>query len=106
MTYRVIVTARAKADIREAVAWWRDNRSGLQAERWLDKIEPALTSLARTPERCPLAPEADLVETDLRQLHFGVRRKTTHRIIFTVEGADVIIFRIRHIARDSLTADD
>lgn len=106
MTYRVIVTARAKVDIREAVDWWRENRSAEQAQRWLEKIEKTLRSLSKSPERCPLAPEADLAEGGLRQLHYGVRRKTTHRIVFVIDDRDLVIFRVRHIARDDLKAED
>lgn len=106
MSYRVIVTGPAKRDIRETVAWWHDNRSAAQAARWYDKIVPAIATLPERPERCPLSPETDLLSTGLRQLHFGLSRKTTHQIIFMIDGDDVIVLRVRHVARRELDLDD
>lgn len=106
MTFHVLITARAEADIREAVIWWRDHRSAAQAERWLDKIYPAIATLAMFPQRCPSALETDMLPTGIRELHFGVSAKTTHRIVFTIHGDDVIILRVRHVARRELTADE
>lgn len=106
MKYQIVLTQLAQADIREAVTWWRDHRSSEQAERWYDKIYPPIGTLSDSPDRCPLAPETDLLSTGLRQLHFGVSRRTTHRIVFTIDGSDVVIFRVRHIARRDMTLND
>ena len=106
MTYRVLITHAAQQDIRETVCWWRDNRSAEQAERWLDLLTPALDTLTHFPERCPRAPETDLLPTGLRQLYFGVRRQATHRIVFTIDGDTVVILRVRHVARQSLARDE
>ncbi|SFI75824.1 type II toxin-antitoxin system RelE/ParE family toxin [Planctomicrobium piriforme] len=106
MTYEILISLQAQADVREAVAWWRDQRSAEQAERWLDKIYPAISTLANSPDRCPFAPETDLLATGLRQLHFGVSGRTTHRIVFTIHNRQVVILRVRHIARRDLTIDD
>jgi plasmid stabilization system protein ParE len=106
MSYRVIITGPAKRDMREAVDWWRDKRSAAQAERWYEKILPTIETLAENPQRCPISPEADLLPTGLRQLHFGLSRKTTHRIVFTIVGSDVFIVRVRHVAQQDLGLDD
>jgi plasmid stabilization system protein ParE len=106
MSYRITITQVAERDIRQALTWWRDNRSSEQAERWYNKIYPAIATLSKQPDRCPLAPETDLLPTGLRQLHFGVSRKATHRIVFTIEGQEVKVVRVRHFAQRELALDD
>lgn len=106
MTYKILITQAARSDIRRTVSWWSKNRSTKQAETWYNKIFPAIQTLTVQPERCPVANEYDLLDGALRQLHFGVSRKTTHRIVFTVSEETVVILRVRHIAQDSLSIDD
>ncbi|HVJ67402.1 MAG TPA: type II toxin-antitoxin system RelE/ParE family toxin [Caulifigura sp.] len=106
MTYRIILTGPADRDIRDCIRWWRINRSSEQAARWADRVFPALASLRQSPERCIPAPESDLFATGLRQLHFGVGRRTTHRILFTIVDDEVRVLRVRHIAQQELSLDD
>lgn len=106
MTYRVIVTGPAERDLRQIVRWWSEHRSTEQALRWYVRIGPAIDTLATRPERCPKSPETALLSTGLRQLHFGLGRRATHRIVFTIIGQEVRVLRIRHAAQQSLTLDD
>ncbi len=106
MTFRIRYTSRARRDIHDAVNWWAENRSHDQAERWFNEIHSAIASRAHDPERFALSPETDLLETDVRELHFGVRGKPTHRVVFTVQSGSVIILRVRHHAQQDLTEDD
>jgi plasmid stabilization system protein ParE len=106
MTNRITYTNRAEAEIREAMEWWRDNRSHEQAARWIEEIFPAIEKLRDNPDRFPLAPETDLHPSGLRQLLFGVGRSITHRIIFTIEGDEVNIVTVRHVARRDLQAGE
>ena len=106
MTYRVILTGPARNDIRECVTWWRDHRSAAQAERWYNSIFPAIATLSENPERCSRSPEAAFYPTELRQLHFGIGRRTTHRIVFTIVDNDVWVLRVRHVAQQDLSLDD
>jgi plasmid stabilization system protein ParE len=69
-------------------------------------VEPAIDTLAESPDRCPASPETNLLPTGLRELHFGLGRKATHRIVFTIIGQDVRVLRIRHAAQQGLTLDD
>ncbi len=41
------------------------------------------------PERCPLVPESTLSIGGVRQLHFDVGNRPTHRMIFVIES-DVV----------------
>ena len=108
MKYPIEYTEPAKSDIEEAVViWWRDHRSPSEAGRWLDEIETKINkTLSIDPERLPLAPESDLSLTGLRQLMFGLGRRLTHRIVFTIKDGKVFIVRVRHVARQDLTQGD
>jgi plasmid stabilization system protein ParE len=101
MRFRIHVVRAAKRDIREIVEWWSEHRSAEQALRWYTAIVPAIETLADCADRCPASPETDLVATGLRQLHFGLGRKATHRIVFTIVGQEVRVLRIRHAAQQS-----
>ena len=103
---RIVVTDAAKADIHAAYLWWREHRSLEQAERWYRGIYRSVQALRTSATRCPKAPESDLLQTGLRQLAFGLGRRQTHRIVFTVVKSDLIVLRVRHAAQDALTDDD
>jgi plasmid stabilization system protein ParE len=106
MSHRVVITGPAQRDIDQAVTWWSEHRSSEQAERWYNQIYPAIATLAEQPDRYPTSPEADLLPTGLRQLHFGSGRRTTHRIVFTIVGWEVRVLRVRHVAQQNLTTED
>ncbi len=55
MTFRVVVTQRAKDDLRHYFSLAAEH-SPHTARQWLSRFEIALGSLADNPERCPLAP--------------------------------------------------
>ena len=61
MTYPVIVTQKAKDDLRHYYALAADH-APKTAARWLNRFEEALQTLSSNPLRCPLAPENDLGE--------------------------------------------
>jgi plasmid stabilization system protein ParE len=70
MKYRVCIQTRAIRDIDEACGGIAAQAPDA-AERWFSAIEAEIFSLARFPERCPRAREADLFTYDLRQLVYG-----------------------------------
>ncbi|OAI51659.1 hypothetical protein AYO47_06960 [Planctomyces sp. SCGC AG-212-M04] len=86
MNYRVVILPAAERDIDRIVQWWSQHRSSEQAERWYRQIYVAISELSDQPERLPVAAETDLVPTGLRELHFGLGSRATHRIILTVIG--------------------
>jgi plasmid stabilization system protein ParE len=95
---KVRITEPAETEIRAAFAWWRDHRSAEQATRWYREIRQAIASLSKSAERCPLAPETDLLSQGIRQLLIGLGRRPTHRIVFTISKTEVTILRVRHAA--------
>ncbi len=104
--YQVKITEPAKQDIRSSFEWWRINRSAEQADRWYRGIHKSITSLCKMPERCGQAPEADLLDGNMRQLLFGIGRRPTYRIVFTISDKVITILRVRHSSQDTLGSDD
>jgi plasmid stabilization system protein ParE len=106
VTYRVTILPRAKHQLLEQTLWWSENRSREQAYLWLEGFEKALASLSNNPERCNVARENDAFEITIRELHYGLRHKTTHRAIFNLRNDEVIVYSIRHLAQRDLAPDD
>jgi hypothetical protein len=63
----------------------------------LDKIY----TLENLPTRCPIAPENDAFDVEVRQLLFG-----KYRILFWIDGRIVRVLHIRHGARRRLGDSD
>src|SRR5437588_11867434 len=100
MSYTVIIEERAKSDIREA-ARWMAQYSPEKATLWHIDIEEAILSLENSPFRCPLAPENQSFEEEIRQLLFG-----KYRILYTVRDEEVHVLYVRHRARDYVRPED
>ena len=94
--FEVRITALAEEDIQQNFIWWRDNRDPDQAAEWYESIYPAINSLSQMPRRCAFAREQDMYSGELRQLYFGIGRKATHRIIFTIERETVFVLAVLH----------
>lgn len=106
MSHRVTILPRAKRQLLEQAAWWSENRSAEQALRWLEGFELALASLANFPERCSAARESSAFDFVVRELHYGLRSKATHRAVYEVRGDEVIVHSVRHLAQRDLTPED
>ena len=65
----------------------------------------AIQSLARNPERCKLAPEAEMFGGPIRELLFGGGNRGTYRVLFTITQNFVIVLRVRHGSMLPLTPD-
>lgn len=106
MTYTVVVTERAAADLEDAAAWWARERSAEQASRWYTKARRAIDSLANNPQRCGLATESPSFPYELCELHFGLRSRPTHRLLFTIAKTTVVVLTVRHAAQDTVKPGD
>ena len=106
MTYRVTILPLAKRQLLDQALWWSENRSEEQAFRWLEGFELALGSLAYDPDRCCIARENDAFNIVIRELHYGLGNKATHRAVFEVRNDEVIVYSVRHLAQRDLTPDD
>ena len=98
MTYRVVFTARARADVVEQFRYLAD-RSPAAAARWYAGLEKAIAKLSTLPERHPIAEdETEQLGITLRQMLYG-RRPGVFRILFSIEGDTVTLHYVRHSAR-------
>src|SRR5437764_828283 len=100
MEYEIRLSAPALADASEVVARIATEYVRMAA-RWFTGLLKAISSLRTFPERCPLAPEADAFQREIRQLFYG-KRRNRYRILFVVDGDLVNILRILHGAGESL----
>ena len=82
----------------EAAFLWIAEQNPAAGVRWLAGLEAAVQSLSALPERCPLAPESDVFNEEIRQLIYG-RRSGRYRVLFTVRGGTVRVLHVRHGAR-------
>jgi hypothetical protein len=53
------------------------------------------------PERCPLAPESEFFNAEIREIFHG-RRQHKYRILFTMSQNKVHVLHVRHGARLAL----
>lgn len=99
MTYRVLISDRAAADIREAFLYIHD-RSPRNANVWLEGLYLSVEGLATFPEAYGGARESDAMGRSLRQYVYK-----SHRIIFEVSADVVRVAHVIHAARDPIDAD-
>lgn len=69
---------RAITVLRSIVLWWAEHRSTEQAGRSMIEME----------------------------MHVGLNRSKTHRVLFAARDDVVRIYSVRHLAQDFLTAED
>ena len=58
------------------------------------------------PTRFGMAPEAASLDLPIRHLLYGVANKLTHRVLYTIEDNDVIIYRVLHFNQNVLDDED
>jgi plasmid stabilization system protein ParE len=98
VTYRVVFTARARADVIRQFHYLAD-RSPAAAGRWYTGLEKAIAKLSTLPERQPIAEdESEHLGITLRQMLYG-RRPGVFRILFSIEGDTVTLHYVRHSAQ-------
>ncbi len=102
----LVLDPRVYDQLDEAYLWWAKNRSAEQAGRWFRGIEEAINGLVDNPWRHPVAIENDRFSHELRQLLFGLGRRPTHRILFTIRPDSVYVLAVRHVAQDAIEPDD
>lgn len=102
----VVLHDRARQFLRDACQWWSENRSGEQAERWIVGFLSSLDSLDENPERWPVTPESVCFPFEVRELHYGLGNRPTHRALFTIRPDMIFVLVIRHVAQGPVMPDD
>lgn len=100
MTFEVIITPSAKADIFETHTWLLENHPG-SAEKWLWQITRCIISLGKLPEHCPVSDESAAFDVEVRQLLCG-DKQNVYRILFSIRKTKVYILRVRSTRQKQL----
>ena len=95
--YQVIILPVAERDIGEACEWLA-GQDAESATRWYNRLLDVIFSLDTFPERCPLAPESESFNREIREIFHG-RRQYKYRILFTLSENRVYVLHVRHGAR-------
>ncbi len=98
--YQVIILPAAERDIGDAYEWLAEQDAGA-AIRWYNRLLEVIFSLDTFPERCPIAPESEFLNAEVREIFHG-RRRHKYRILFTVSENEVHVLHVRHGARLTL----
>ena len=102
MAFRVRQTAQADYDLDRILEWLLAQQAGNSALRWFQRFRETIQALSEMPERCMIAPENAEFPFEVRQLLYG-RKPHEYRVLFTIQGDDVIILHIRHGRRRRLS---
>jgi plasmid stabilization system protein ParE len=105
MARSVKLHPEAASDIRQIIRFISERVSSRSAEGWNARIEAAIERLASEADQWPQADDAADLSIDLREMLCG-RRPQVYRILFTIDGDVVNVYRIRHAAQDRLSQDD
>ncbi len=104
--FTVEFTNRATSDFNEACDWY-EQYSPQAAEKWLDAVGRTLDQLENDPLCFPNASDAGLSGVPSQECYLGAGRRYTHRFVYAVRpGRVVVVYAIRHLAQDALSADD
>ncbi len=105
MIFRVIVTPQAEDDLRAAYRYIRKHAPEA-AGTWIKGIRRKIKTLARYPERTPLAWESATLHEPIRELFYGSGNRGIYRILFVILGKDVLVLHVRHGSRLPLEPEE
>ena len=92
-SYRVEIKPTAENDLGNRYLQITDD-SPDNALRWYLRTIEAIEKLETFPERCPLAPENNELQLDIRHLIIG-----DYRALYRINGDVVEVLHIRHQSR-------
>jgi plasmid stabilization system protein ParE len=110
MAFRVEIEPQAFEDL-DSIALYIKTKSSLAiAERWFNAIIDSMRSLQEMPSRCPIAPESEDLDAEIRLLLDG-RKNRAYKIYFAIEletssSGVVRIFHVRHWARRAASLNE
>jgi plasmid stabilization system protein ParE len=91
--FKVEITETAEADVAEIWEYIAQDKPHA-ATAFVQRLEEQIATLERSPERCPLVPENELLGAAYRHLLYG-----NYRTLFKIVSSRVIILRVLHGAR-------
>lgn len=106
MIDHVVVSQVARKELRNASYWWAKNRSADEAQRWYDGFLDALYRLETFADSHSLAAENEDFPLTIRELHYGLSARPTHRAVYIITDNQVVVIAIRHTSQDRMTMED
>lgn len=104
-TVRIVVLPRAANDIDHIFDWIRF-RSPRGALAWLDALDAGFDRLKTDYASMSRAPESELLGEELYQSLFKTKKGRTYRLVYLVEGKDVVVLRVRGPGQPPLESDE
>jgi plasmid stabilization system protein ParE len=101
MAHKVVITPEAEGDLRSIGDFIAAQHAAEAARRFVQSIRRRIAALRTFPEGYGLAPEAQAVGVELRQLIHGM-----YRVLYTVDSTTVTIHAVRHGARRPLRQEE
>lgn len=95
----------AEQQIRAAADRYAE-RSRQVAEDWFFGIKAAVLELASSAERFGVARENDQLPLELRERPYGLGKRITHRILFSIEEDHILVHQIRHVSQRDSTEEE
>lgn len=94
--YAIVILPNAEQEIDDAYRYIKEG-SPINALHWYQTLYQKIQSLSSLPLRCPLAPENDFFEEEIRHLMID-----NYRILFTLKEDTVYILHARHVRQQWL----
>ena len=105
MKREVVLTATAQQQMNAAADWYAEENPNIAAN-WFDGLIARLNSLSDNPEQHAVARESEFLPVELRQMLYGSGKRITHRVLFVIREQRIVVYQIRHVAMQDLTAED
>jgi plasmid stabilization system protein ParE len=99
MKREIFLSRQAEADL-DAIQAWLSGRSPTGARSWFKALEATISWLEKHADSCPVAPENDRFEEEIRERLFKTKRGRPYRLIFVVAGKQVRVLHIRGPGQD------
>ena len=103
--YRLTISRRADHDA-DAIFDWVAQRSTVGASSWFSAFRDTLREIVESPHSYARAPEADLLDRDIRQPLFKTRRGQFYRALFIIRDDAVHVVAVRGYGQNLATPDD
>jgi plasmid stabilization system protein ParE len=101
MTYKVRITPEAEADLRSIGDYIVAQHAPEAGRRFIQSLRSRVAELKTFPQGFGMAPEAQGVGIELRQMIHGM-----YRVLYSVDEQTVTIHAVRHGARRPLRPDE
>src|SRR3954464_15110028 len=105
MRFTVSTIRRAEADITSAHAWIAERSTAVQ-HRWYEAAREAIRSLSRDADQHGLAQEGSEFGIELPEKIFKTRRGRPYRVLYTLDGKEVRVLRLRGPGQAPVTPED